>query len=89
MTSIALVTVLRAAGRAGVAVCLWGDPGIGKSALIAAVASADDVPWCVQHDEKARGCTMGLGDRDSESIHFFADATGGVSHGVASFGADD
>ena len=34
MTSIALVTVLRAAGRAGVAVCLWGDPGIGKSALI-------------------------------------------------------
>ena len=44
MTSIALVTVLRAAGRAGVAVCLWGDPGIGKSALIAAAAAADDVP---------------------------------------------
>src|SRR5262249_50525533 len=44
MTSVALVTVLRAAGRAGVAVCLWGDPGIGKSALIQAAAAADDVP---------------------------------------------
>ena len=44
MTSIALVTVLRAAGRAGVAVCLWGDPGIGKSALIHAAAEADGVP---------------------------------------------
>ena len=44
MTSTALVTVLRAAGRAGVAVCLWGDPGIGKSALIQAAAEADGVP---------------------------------------------
>ncbi|MBV9543593.1 MAG: AAA family ATPase, partial [Chloroflexi bacterium] len=44
MTSTSLVTVLRAAGRAGVAVCLWGDPGIGKSALIQAAAAADDVP---------------------------------------------
>src|SRR3984893_4958656 len=44
MTSIALVTVLRAAGRAGVAVCLWGDPGVGKSALINAAAEADGVP---------------------------------------------
>src|ERR1700694_2730920 len=44
MTSTALVTVLRAAGRAGVAICLWGDPGIGKSALIAAAAEADGVP---------------------------------------------
>ena len=44
MTSTALVTVLRAAGRAGVAVCLWGDPGIGKSALINAAAEADGVP---------------------------------------------
>src|SRR5438132_9362982 len=44
MTSVALVTVLRAAGRAGVAVCLWGDPGIGKSALIHAAAAADGVP---------------------------------------------
>src|SRR5438105_13827967 len=44
MTSVALVTVLRAAGRAGVAVCLWGDPGIGKSALIQAAAAADGVP---------------------------------------------
>src|SRR3982074_797942 len=44
MTSIALVTVLRAAGRAGVPACLWGAPGIGKSALIQAAAAADDVP---------------------------------------------
>src|ERR687886_435517 len=44
MTSRALVTVLQAAGRAGIAVCLWGDPGIGKSALIHAAAAADDVP---------------------------------------------
>src|ERR671939_1809984 len=45
MTSTpSLVTVLRAAGRAGIAVCLWGDPGIGKSALIHAAAAADDVP---------------------------------------------
>ena len=44
MTSTALVTVLRAAGRAGVAVCLWGDPGTGKSALIHAAAAADGVP---------------------------------------------
>jgi MoxR-like ATPase len=44
MASTALVTVLQAAGRAGVAVCPWGDPGIGKSALIHAAASADDVP---------------------------------------------
>jgi hypothetical protein len=36
--------VLRAAGRAGVAVCLWGDPGIGKSSPIHAAAAADDVP---------------------------------------------
>jgi len=43
MTSTTLVTVLRAAGRAGVAVCLWGDPGIGKSALITAAAEADGV----------------------------------------------
>jgi hypothetical protein len=45
MTSAAtLVTVLRAAGRAGVAVCLWGDPGTGKSSLIQAAAAADGVP---------------------------------------------
>ena len=43
MTSRALVTVLQAAGRAGVPVCLWGDPGIGKSALIQAAAAADGV----------------------------------------------
>src|ERR671935_216072 len=39
-----IVTVLRVAGRAGVAICLWGDPGIGKSALIQAAATADGVP---------------------------------------------
>ena len=44
MTSTVLVTVLQAAGRAGVAVCLWGGPGMGKSALIHAAAAADDVP---------------------------------------------
>src|SRR5260370_15309168 len=44
MTSIAWATVLRAAGRAGVAVCLWDDPGTGKSSLIQAAAAADDVP---------------------------------------------
>ena len=44
MTSRALVTVLQPAGRAGVPVCLWGDPGIGKSALIQAAAAADGVP---------------------------------------------
>src|SRR6266446_10761018 len=44
MTSTTLVTVLRAAGRAGVAVCLCGDPGTGKSSLIQAAAAADGVP---------------------------------------------
>src|SRR5438477_2367262 len=44
MTSVALVTVPRTAGRAGVAVCLWGAPGIAKSALIQAAAAADGVP---------------------------------------------
>jgi len=44
MTATALITVLQAAGRAGVAVCLWGDPGIGKSSLIRAAAAADGVP---------------------------------------------
>lgn len=31
-----LLTVMRAAGRAGVAVLLWGKPGIGKSSLLQA-----------------------------------------------------
>jgi MoxR-like ATPase len=44
VTSTVLVTVLQAAGRAGVAVCLWGGPGSGKSALLHAAAAADDVP---------------------------------------------
>jgi hypothetical protein len=39
-----LLAVLRAAGRAGVAVCLWGDPGIGKSSLVRAVAEAEGLP---------------------------------------------
>jgi MoxR-like ATPase len=39
-----LVTVLQAAGRAGIATCLWGDPGTGKSSLVAAVAAAEGVP---------------------------------------------
>lgn len=36
-----LLTVLRASGRAGVAVLLWGKPGIGKSSLLEAVAHAE------------------------------------------------
>jgi hypothetical protein len=51
VTSTALVTVLRAAGRAGVAVCLWGDPGIGTSALIHAAAAADGA--CANRDRLA------------------------------------
>ena len=49
VSSTVLVTVLQAAGRAGVAVCLWGAPGIGKSALIHAAAAADDVPCETRH----------------------------------------
>jgi hypothetical protein len=36
-----LLTVLRAAGRAGIATCLWGDPGTGKSSLARALAQAE------------------------------------------------
>lgn len=39
-----VVTVLRAAGRAGVAVLLWGAPGIGKTSLLQAVADTEGVP---------------------------------------------
>lgn len=39
-----LLTVLRAAGRAGVAVLLWGLPGIGKSSLVNALADAEGLP---------------------------------------------
>src|SRR5919205_1362095 len=42
-SATSIVTVLRAAGRAGVAVCLWGDPGLGKSSLIQAAAGSDGV----------------------------------------------
>lgn len=35
----ALLSVIEAAGIAGVATCLWGDPGIGKSSLIRALAA--------------------------------------------------
>lgn len=38
-----VVTVLRAAGRAGVGVILWGAPGIGKTSLVEAVADAEGV----------------------------------------------
>ena len=34
----------RPAAARDLAVCLWGDPGIGKSALIQAAAEADGVP---------------------------------------------
>lgn len=39
-----LLTVLRAAGRAGVAVLLWGLPGVGKSSLLTALADAEGLP---------------------------------------------
>lgn len=43
-SSSPLLTVMRAAGRAGVSVLLWGDPGIGKSALMQGLADADGLP---------------------------------------------
>lgn len=39
-----LLTVLRAAGRAGVPTLLWGAPGIGKSSLLHALARAEGLP---------------------------------------------
>jgi len=39
-----LLTVMRAAGRAGVAVLLRGKPGIGKSSLVEALAAEDGMP---------------------------------------------
>lgn len=39
-----LLTVMRAAGRAGVAVLLRGKPGIGKSSLLQALADAEGIP---------------------------------------------
>jgi hypothetical protein len=38
------VTVIDAAARAHVAVLLWGDPGLGKTAVVSALAEADGVP---------------------------------------------
>ena len=43
-TSNPLLTVLRAAGRAGVAVLLWGKPGVGKSSLLLGLADAEGLP---------------------------------------------
>lgn len=40
----ALLAVIEAAGIADVPVCLWGDPGIGKSSLIRAVAEHAGLP---------------------------------------------
>lgn len=42
-----LVTVLRAAGRARVTPCIWGDPGIAKSSIVRAVADVEQMP-CAQ-----------------------------------------
>lgn len=39
-----ILTVMRAAGRAGVACLLWGKPGTGKSSLLAALAAAEGLP---------------------------------------------
>ncbi|MGC5225203.1 AAA family ATPase [Micromonospora sp. DT81.3] len=39
-----MLTVMRAAGRAGVSVLVWGKPGIGKSSLLQALADAEGVP---------------------------------------------
>ncbi len=36
-----VVTVMQAAGRAGVAVLLWGPPGVGKSSVMESVADAE------------------------------------------------
>lgn len=39
-----LLTVMRAAGRAGVATLLWGPPGVGKSSLIEGLSDAEGMP---------------------------------------------
>lgn len=38
---VTLMTVLKAAGRAGVATLLWGPPGTGKSSVLAALAETE------------------------------------------------
>lgn len=43
-STVTLLTVLVAAGRARIATCLWGMPGIGKSALVHAIGHAEQMP---------------------------------------------
>ncbi|MGH9068527.1 MAG: AAA family ATPase, partial [Acidimicrobiales bacterium] len=43
-STAATITVLQAAGAAGVPVLLWGEPGVGKSALVESLATARGVP---------------------------------------------
>ena len=44
MADEARFRAVRAVARAGVPVLLWGEPGIGKTAFVEALAAADDVP---------------------------------------------
>lgn len=47
-TADTTATVIEAAGRAGVAVLIWGGPGIGKTSLVESIARDLDVPFeCV------------------------------------------
>lgn len=44
VTDVAVLRAVRAAARARVPVLLWGEPGIGKTALVEALAAADNAP---------------------------------------------